>query len=559
MGALNISNGGQLEFRPTVSSAGMSIGGDQFLGGGIGTVTLSGGSSIVRSGPFSGIGINIGWTGTGTVLMTGGSYIDVGTGNLSVAGSPPVGFNSGNGNLTFNSGSKLLAGTVNIGGSGDTSSGGLGSVTLSGADSELRAMASNGFLGVGRGGGTGTLSALSGAKISTISASIGRSGGIGTLVVNNATYEATGQQTVTGGLGANLSIGLGGANGPGIGVASFVGSTISIVNDSALNADGGVATAALNLGGRKDLSGGSGTLLLSNSQLNISAPNGLADINIGHSGTGTATLNASAVNAAGGNIYVAREVGSVGTLTMVNGSTIDAGFVGIGVSAKYDGVAQANGGTGTLVLNNSTIRTAGFELGAGSVLTGDGGTIEIIPSSGDVVIGGTIAPGNSPGRLRIRCNVIMLPGSKVILEVSGNGNSLDEYGIDELIIDGNATFNLASAQIEFSFLADTNPNNFAAIGGMNLDNFFRTETGNTTAGLSTKFAAGQSWSTTVDTSSITARSESAAYSNIQINYAGNGNVNVVAVPEPSTWGMLFAGLCAVGAVARRRRVQAAQA
>ena len=34
---------------------------------------------------------------------------------------------------------------------------------------------------------------------------------------------------------------------------------------------------------------------------------------------------------------------------------------------------------------------------------------------------------------------------------------------------------------------------------------------------------------------------------------------VVAVPEPSTWGLMFFGLAAVGAFARRRQAQMAKA
>ena len=42
---------------------------------------------------------------------------------------------------------------------------------------------------------------------------------------------------------------------------------------------------------------------------------------------------------------------------------------------------------------------------------------------GPVVIGGTISPGTSPGRLRINCDLTMLSGSKLILEIDDNGAS----------------------------------------------------------------------------------------------------------------------------------------
>ena len=58
---------------------------------------------------------------------------------------------------------------------------------------------------------------------------------------------------------------------------------------------------------------------------------------------------------------------------------VDAGFVGVGVSAPGVGNALgAKGGTGRLELNNSTINTKRFELGvSGSMLTGNNGVINV--------------------------------------------------------------------------------------------------------------------------------------------------------------------------------------
>ncbi len=538
-GTLNLENGAAVNIDNSIPDASVILGGTGALAGGTGTVSMSGGSSIKFTGSAADAFIDIGGSpgGAGIMSMAGSSIVDVGAGGRLAVG----GVAGSSGTLEVASGSKAMANAIDIGGNSDSAAGGTGAAAISGAGSELSAVGATGFIGVGR-GGTGTLGIADQGQMTGIVLAIGRSGGNGTLVIDNATAALSGQQTAGQLRGARFTIGTGG----GTGSAVLNNSSVSVSN---AGSDG----AGVSIGGSGSYPLGNGSLTMANSQIAVNAALGHGFVNIGGSGTGIATLSASSITNSGGDVFVAREAGSTGVLSLNNGSSISAGFVGVGVSAKYDGITQANGGTGVLVLNNSTITASGFELGAGSILTGDNGTIEIVPSSGDVVIGGTIAPGNSPGRLRIRCNIIMLGGSRIILEVSGSG---DFYEYDELIIDSNSSFDLASAQIEFSFLGETNPEAFAAIGGMNLDNFFRSETGTTTSGLSTAFAPGQTWSTTVNTAAITAVSESPQYSDITLTYTGDGSIAVVAVPEPSTWGLMFFGLAAVAAFARRRSQRA---
>jgi hypothetical protein len=273
-------------------------------------------------------------------------------------------------------------------------------------------------------------------------------------------------------------------------------------------------------------------------------------------GTGAANPPAqnTVVDVGAGSAFVARQAGSVGRLDMSAGSVLNADFVGIGVNAKAVGTTQSNGGAGTLVLNNSTINTKHFELGAGSTLTGDEGVIEA-GTTGPVIIGGTISPGNSPGRIRIRCDITMLSTSRLILDIDDNGAGFD---IDELIIGNDSKFDLRALQIVFNFIGATNPDEFAKTGGFNLDNFLRSEKANSTKtkGLSKLFDKNgndyEDWEDVVSAKNFSAVSDSFDLSNFSLDADGNVSFVATAVPEPASIALVLLALLAMAA--QRRRV-----
>jgi T5SS/PEP-CTERM-associated repeat protein len=455
----------------------------------------------------------------------------------------------GQGTLTVSGGSKVLAGQIAIGGSSDIIAGGVGTATVSGLNSELRAAGSVAYISVGL-SGSGTLVVNDQAQVNATALGVGRAlGGVGTMTVSNGSILLSGQETAAPFAGANLSIGVDGGSGS-VSVAN--GSTIAITNS-------GSAGASLNVGGSPIRPLGTGTLNVTNSQIDITTAPGLATARIGHDGTGTATLTASSLNLSNGttrdgSIIVAGLPGSVGTLVLNAGSVINAAYVGVGSTRNpaFDPVTnptQNPGGIGRLVVNDSEVNTDVFELGAFGVLSGNNGVINV---AGDVIIGGTIDPGNSAGRIRINSNLISLPGSRLILEIQSDGSG--GFLTDTLVIDSASPFDLRNFDIVFSFLGDTNVQEFAASGGFDFDTFLRSGVGaDESQGLSNRFAAGETWADMFDATEITVVSSVFDVSNLSIGSDGGVTVTASRIPEPETWLMMLIGLFAMRLVAPRRR------
>jgi len=250
--------------------------------------------------------------------------------------------------------------------------------------------------------------------------------------------------------------------------------------------------------------------------------------------------NATA-SGADGSLIIAGQPGSTGVLSLNAGSVVNANYIGVGASPA------GPGGTASLILNNSVVHGTTFEIGARGVLSGENGLVNV---SGNVIVAGTISPGNSPAILSIDCNLLSLPGSKLILDILKDGAA---FNIDHLRIGNNSTFDLTNFQVVFNFLGDTDPNAFAATGGFDLDNFlqaFDVVTGQV-SGLSTLFAPGQTWTNVVDAAKFTAESSAYDLSNLQLQADGSLSIVATPVPEPSTWAILVFGLLAVGRMARR--------
>ena len=421
--------------------------------------------------------------------------------------------------------------------------------------STLSAVSDSGFVSVGR-SGSGTLAVADHSTLAATIVNVGRAtGGVGFLSVDNSIVNLSGQQTTVNAFGAALSIG----NRGGTGGASI--SNSSIVNISNMGSNG----ASLNVGGTSVNPLGNGTLTASgNSAINITAAPGLAVARIGHDGDGSATFNASSLNLSDGttrdgSVIIAGQTGSTGLLSLNAGSVVNAAYVGVGATQSAVVNVQNDAGAGHLVINNSTVNTTTFEIGKHGILSGDGG---IINATGDVIVGGTIDPGNSPGRIRINCNLVSLSGSQLILDIAYDGTS---YVTDQLIIGSESTFHLQDLQIVFNFLGDADPTDFADRGLLNLDTFLRagdSEHPDDLSGVNLSNLFGDSihadlnrWSDVIGSQSITAVSSSFDITALQFNEDGSFAVSVNAVPEPPTWVLMLLGLLIMAACTRRYSVR----
>lgn len=172
-GTLTIQDGAQLTatsgiFGNSTGSSGLATvsgAGSKLLVGGTGSITVgnagTGTLNVLSGGQVSMGSLYIGYTGAGSVTISGGSTV-TSTGSLSVG-------NWGNGTLRIESGGQL-----NCAGGVIASAGGTSTATVTGAGSKLTSTGSS--FEVGR-WGHGTLNILAGAQVDAVKSYIGYSTG----------------------------------------------------------------------------------------------------------------------------------------------------------------------------------------------------------------------------------------------------------------------------------------------------------------------------------------------------------------------------------------------
>ena len=521
-GVVSLTNGARLE----INSTGATVNQNPFLvlarlAGSSGTLNISGANSVVslaatsvRPGGGTGEALNpvvlVGRDGSGTLNISAGGKLLVNGGAIStVAVARPTSFT--------------------IGGFSDTLTGGSGVAKVSGAGSELRLTGSDTIVIVGLGpSASGQLNLSSGALLTSTLMSTARSGSVGVVNVDNAQVNLSGQFSSGSLSGAALFVGDGtGSSG-----------VFNLSNGAHLNISNlaGTGETGVSLGGSLVRSGGSGIFNLSSgSSLQVLAGANQATFSVGRTGTGIATIKGSSVDLGAGSIYIGRASGASGTMTIAENSTVNAGYVGVGRTQTGDG------GTGTLVVNGSTLTATTIEIGANGYLGGNGTIV------GNIVNYGIVNPGNSPGTLTIDGSFINGLGGRLNLEIESDGHG--GFNTDHLIFKNGSTVNMAGLGVRFRFLGNTDPNAFKASGLFGINQFFQ---GQDSLGQPVNLApavfAGASFG---------AQADGYTLSNFAFTVNGGASFTAAPVPEPGEWMMLLAGLGLIGATAARRAARRA--
>lgn len=521
-GTVTVSNGGRLELDGVgVDSSAGDVGFVLARGAGSnGTLNIQGTNSTVMvrddtRAPFA----TVGRDGTGNLNVTSGGKL-IFDGSLVSGGAPS--------NVTG----------LSFGGNSVSGPGGVGNGLVSGQDSEIRITGSNAALHVGfAAGATGGLTVNDKGKLATSGLFVGNAGSTGTLNLNDASVDLSGNAFNS---GAFLTIG---RNGTG---------TVNATNGTQINLDGSANGASVAVASSPSNPGGTATLnLTSGSDIAFSGTSAGRMIVGGTAGAvGNVAVNGGSTISglgASGEILLANNATAVGTMTVSNGSSVDAGgLLGIGHNGTID--------TGTAVLtvnDTSSVQADTIRIGAGGVLGGDGTVI------GNVVNGGTINAGNSPGRLRIQGGYTDAGGT-IVLEIESDGAG--GFNTDSIVFDTGLPPNLDGTDIVFAFLGDTDPLAFAGSGAFGLDTFFKVNApGTDDPGqddpISALLAPGQTLEDLFMNVSYAARSEGFDIVSFAFDAIGGADIVAVpnAVPEPTTLLIMLTGLAGLGWARRRSR------
>jgi fibronectin-binding autotransporter adhesin len=289
-------------------------------------------------------------------------------------------------------------------------------------------------------------------------------------------------------------------------------------------------------------------------------------LSVGEFGIGTLNLTGGSVSVGNGTgtLDLARQVGSVGTLNIGNGTTsgtllaanVAAGNGAATVNFHHDGsvvffpvltgnLALNQLGTGTTTLagnsnhSGATTVSAGILLVDGSLGTpsavsvaagatlGGNGTV-----GGEVALRGTLSPGTGTGSFSVGRIVF---DAASILHYETNSSANASAAGDLLVVAGDVEI-LANAAIQFSDLSQQ-PAAFAEGTTLSLVNYGGTWNGGTFSLNGTALGQGGQFTMGLSLWTIDYAAETGG-ANFQPAQIAGKFINITAVPEPSAWALL---------------------
>lgn len=519
-GNIALQNNSGLTFAATANQtyAGLISGTGSLTKSGVGGVlTLSGNGSVIRNGITlsSGAIVNTGSVSTGSGGNTGNVAVDSGTytnqgqhqlvGSLSVAAGASV----------------VNSGTMTMG------AGSFFQVNGTGAGQNSGAMNVNFFRLNGGANATPSTFVNDANGAMTSDSFILGDGGFGSFTNNG------GRLTVTNNFG-QFSIGRATGSTTGTSQLTVASGTVTV------NADG--TNSLFRLGGWGSASNTAGVMNLHGGLFETAA--GIAQ------STSSGTNNSASVNFAGGTLRGLTNGATLlnsnltGVALNAGGGTID---LGVGITNTIAAAMSGAGGltktgAGRLVLSgsntfgglttvsagelavNGAVAAGGVSVASGALLAGSG----VIGGPVNVLDGGIVGPGNSPGTLTVN-DAFSLAGTSVLAFELNAANTTSGGGINDLI---------------------TGVTNLTLGGFLDI----------TGSGDWTNVANGSSWrlfnysgTLTDNVLAIRTAPTLAAGQSFQISTATANQVNVVVVPEPGALVLAGLGVALAGWMTCRQR------